>query len=1463
MKTKVQKIIAVLLIILILAGCNKESNKVKPKLELLDVPETSISKAMDQKSKQVETDNSELKQLQKADKKKKAYTIMIYMVGSNLESRNGAATKDLREIESANVDFTNNNVLVYAGGSRRWNYDVPNTANSLLDMAKEDKIIAQTDDTADMGAPETLASFINYATDNYPAEHYGLILWNHGGGPVFGYGADELFSNDSLLLQEMRTALDTTIFKDQKLDFVGFDACLMGSVELAKLWKDYASYMIASEELEAGDGWDYSFLETLNNGVEPIGVSSAIVSSYEKYYKDNQSEFYHPDATLALMDLSKTEEFASAMDELFDQINNNLDEQSYIELSRNRAESKAFGLAATSSIEESYDLLDALDFAQKYEAIYPDSVNKINKSLEEMIVTMTSNVENVNGISIYFPGDNTELYESSKKVDYYQSDSLNRLTENYSRSLISGETDWRLNEIEQSGDELTLKLTEDQSGELAKAMYTVLRRNSFGRFAYALCNIEIKPDENGILHIPSDPKLIAAVSDLSESYVPWTFVETSTSSSSKSYRSVLTYLSAGSDFTDFDSNADEKVQISIDMIGDDILIKDVIADEAAAGLAGKGSIDVSHYKTIIDGAFGAYTPSRDEEGNMKPFYEWQSSGMEYYPLDLESNFHFVTRKVSDYNAEFVVQVLCRDADGKTHASDIAYLPKRNEGITRSITTPNGSFNFRIYDDHAEMITYEGTDEILEIPETVSGLPVTVLSNLTGVHNDTIKKLTIPDSVVEIKDETFYKYSALEEVSFPEGLKKIGAAAFKYCQNLKKADLPSSLESIGRSAFARCDIETSNIPENVSYIGSLIYLDNQNLKKISVDSNNKNYKDIDGVLFSKDGTKLIEYPCGKSVSYTIPESCEEIIYGAFGSSKLEHITMNEGLKKIGNNAFFNCIYLKELELPESLEEIGERAFGDLLLFSLDKDKMTLIDNVHIGSKVKYIGQKAFNGLLIRNFDVDENNEQYGSNGGFITNKAKDTILQCPRSMGELIVIPESITTLSYSVFEDMEGAREFFIPDETFRFASRIFKVDSYDYDEDGRSIPIYNVIIHCSEGSAAEEYAEMFEYEHDEITDPELRKKERISEKTENGEMVFDVYADHAAFVGYAGEDEELIIPDTFNEKPVEEIYRRDTVDYSDRAFDASKLKRLVLPAHLKKIDTKVLNDMYNLKEIEISEDADNYVIKDKILLSKDGKQLIYLFKNEKDITLPEGIETICSYSFRSGGSIEKVVMPDSVETIEKNAMSGMYSLKQIEFSKNLKVIENSAFGSASLENIVLPESVKTLGSYLFEIEYPQNELIIPDGVESIGDSCFYSYDQQHPIKDGVIHIGKNTQIHYSSFDGLLYDSFDLNKDNPYYSVKDGFLLDKQGKKLILCPSNITGTIKVPEGVEELGSGCFRAAHGVRDIYLPDSLISIYSTAFDVHYGEEQKYDIVLHCSKDSEAARYAESNDIPWVDDN
>ena len=461
------------------------------------------------------------------------------------------------------------------------------------------------------------------------------------------------------------------------------------------------------------------------------------------------------------------------------------------------------------------------------------------------------------------------------------------------------------------------------------------------------------------------------------------------------------------------------------------------------------------------------------------------------------------------------------------------------------------------------------------------------------RNQTIVTVTLPDSIREIGDEAFSGMQQLEKAVLPEGLKKIGLSAFRRT-GLTEITIPESVEMIGRGAFMHTNLTSVKLPDGVVSIGSIPFADCEQLKEISISADNPGYKTVDGVLYSKDGKLLIQYPCAKGEEYAIEEGTEEIGYAAFASSSLKKVTVPETVRNIDNMGFFECFGLEALQLPESLEGIGDCAFGELYLsaFGVEKVKM---DSVHIGPNVTHIGTLAFDGLDIAAFDVDEDNEKFASPGGFITNRSGDLIVTIPYGMGNIVVVPEGVTTLQDYQFFDMDKGTEFVIPDSVFRFGKMVFPGE-YDYseqDENGRDKFVYRTRLHCSDGSAAQKYADLYEIERDDITDPaDLYYEEVVeeTEKTSDKEAVttlWRIYANRAELLKIATEDEGTFdVPAVFRDLPVTAIRYSSNSDVTGTC----RVSKITIPESVEKIEPKMLTDgLYNLRELEVAEGNDSY----------------------------------------------------------------------------------------------------------------------------------------------------------------------------------------------------------------------------------------------------------------------------------
>ena len=296
------------------------------------------------------------------------YTILVYLCGSNLESgydpetkttntnEAGLATANIQEMLKINYP-SNVNIVIQTGGAKAWansGLGIRNDKTGRWHIANKKLVNDAQLTKASMGATTTFQSFLEWGLETYPAEKVGLILWNHGGATE-GCCQDENYGGeygDMLTPEEYRKAL-TNVIKNtsykNKLEWVGYDCCLMQYQDLAAFNSQYFNYMVASQETEPGEGWDYDgWLDNLaaNPDIATPTLTKEIVDTYvqkcldsnNEYadyiaylissgkWKDYQDQGYtlqdfkdmeaqyrdYNDATLSVLDLSKMDAYVSA-----------------------------------------------------------------------------------------------------------------------------------------------------------------------------------------------------------------------------------------------------------------------------------------------------------------------------------------------------------------------------------------------------------------------------------------------------------------------------------------------------------------------------------------------------------------------------------------------------------------------------------------------------------------------------------------------------------------------------------------------------------------------------------------------------------------------------------------------------------------------------------------------------------------------------------------------------------------------------------------------------------------------------------------------------------------------------------------------------------------------------------------------------------------------------------------------
>lgn len=328
---------------------------------------------------------------------KDVVTIMVYMCGTDLESKGGMASNDLMEMANATLS-DNVNVIVYTGGCKDWkNSIVSSSVNQIYRITGGGKIECLEDNmgTGAMTDPATLTGFIDYASKNYPANRNMLIFWDHGGGSVSGYGYDEKNpGTGSMDLAEIDSALSRAGIK---YDFIGFDACLMATVETDLMACEYADYLIGSEETEPGIGWYYTdWLTALSKdpSMETIEIGKMIIDDFvDTCAKQCRGQ----KTTLSIVDLAELQETIPGEFKAFC-----ADTQGLIAGGDYRIVADARTGSREFATSSRIDQIDLVDFAQGIGSEEGSALARCVLSAVKYNRT-SSAMTNAYGISIYFP----------------------------------------------------------------------------------------------------------------------------------------------------------------------------------------------------------------------------------------------------------------------------------------------------------------------------------------------------------------------------------------------------------------------------------------------------------------------------------------------------------------------------------------------------------------------------------------------------------------------------------------------------------------------------------------------------------------------------------------------------------------------------------------------------------------------------------------------------------------------------------------------------------------------------------------------------------------------------------------------------------------------------------------------------------------------------------------------------
>ncbi|MBQ6455008.1 MAG: zinc-ribbon domain-containing protein [Eggerthellaceae bacterium] len=339
-----------------------------------------------------------------------SWTVLMYLCGSDLESSAGYATYDLMEIQEASIG-SNVNMVIEAGGTSRWQnnvYEAGYINRSVCSNGSYD-VVDQIRMT-NMGSESTFTDFLKWGVQNYPADHYMLLFWDHGGGTVYGVCCDEMFNDDMLTVAEFRDGIKESGIH---FDVVGFDTCLMGTYETASALAPYADYMIASEEIISGAGWEYtSWLSWLssNTGCTGAELGREVCDTYMKACK-----WYGLDgtATLSCIDLSKMKSLDAAFAKAAEDLAVATTEKSKLQVVAQAANSAEYY-----GEDIGYNMIDLYGFIDGTgSVISSDRQEALLGAIDDAVVYNVHgrNRAGAHGLSVFYP-----LYASDTEFDAFR-----------------------------------------------------------------------------------------------------------------------------------------------------------------------------------------------------------------------------------------------------------------------------------------------------------------------------------------------------------------------------------------------------------------------------------------------------------------------------------------------------------------------------------------------------------------------------------------------------------------------------------------------------------------------------------------------------------------------------------------------------------------------------------------------------------------------------------------------------------------------------------------------------------------------------------------------------------------------------------------------------------------------------------------------------------------------------------
>lgn len=422
-------------------------------------------------------------------------TLFIYMCGSNLESKQGLASKAIDELLEA--DAGDLNIVIQTGGAKQWRgHDISERAAGRYEIKDGALVELDTLDQLNMGEAQTLADFLSWGQEQYNTSRNMLVLWDHGNGAPDGVCFDENFVYDGLTLSELHTALSDAKLR-KKFDLIGFDACLLASIETAAAVKDFAKFMVASEEIEPAGGWDFKAMaESFSAESDPAKVGETICYSYMDKCDQNGKSLM---ATLSVFDMQYADEMLKWCDFAAEILDDYADRADYASTIYKAIEDcEKFG--GDNAYQGAANMLDFMDFFQKASDDMQTNTVEVYLTADKFISFMVCGKGHPGawGLSFYYPMvyDKEEIKEI---IGLNISDNYSQYLSNYFLNLPDKTVEFTDKGSITDEGAFTVSLTPESKAYLSHIDYILMQTDDSGTRRLVCTDNDITKDWDNLV----------------------------------------------------------------------------------------------------------------------------------------------------------------------------------------------------------------------------------------------------------------------------------------------------------------------------------------------------------------------------------------------------------------------------------------------------------------------------------------------------------------------------------------------------------------------------------------------------------------------------------------------------------------------------------------------------------------------------------------------------------------------------------------------------------------------------------------------------------------------------------------------------------------------------------------------------------------------------------------------------